>query len=85
MIDSGAEMNLLKKSSLPKNLKPCAFKLMLKGICGGKSLTLGVVKCNIGKISTIFHIIDDDEQFKCDEILGAEFLKKCQRMYFIQK
>ena len=75
MIDSGAEINLLKKSSLPKNLKPYNFRLILKGICGGKSSTLGVVKCKIGKTRTIFHIIENEEQFKCDGILGSEFLQ----------
>lgn len=48
---------------------------MLRGICGGKSPTLGVVKCKIGQITTIFHIIDNEDQFKCDGILGAEFLR----------
>ena len=75
MVDSGAEINLLKKSSLPKNTPTYPFRLILRGICGGRSMTLGVVKCKIGETSTIFHIIDNEEQFKCDGILGAEFLR----------
>lgn len=73
MVDSGAKINLLKKSNLPKKFKPYAFGLILREICGGKSSTLEVVKYKIGKISTIFHVIDDEDQSKWDEILSAEF------------
>lgn len=38
MLDSGAEISLLKKFCLPEDLNPCPFKLMLKGVCGGRSL-----------------------------------------------
>ena len=75
MIDSGAEINLIKETSIPKTLKPYPFKLVLRGICGGKSLTLGVIKCKIGKTTTIFHVIKNEDQFHCDGILGAEFLR----------
>ena len=75
MLDCGAEINLLKKSCLPEDLNLYKFRLILKGICGGKSLTLGIVKCKIGHISTIFHVIDDDDQIKCDGILGAELFR----------
>lgn len=75
MIDSGAEISLIKKSSIPNSIKPYPFRLILRGICGGRSLTLGVIKCKIGKTTTIFHVVEDEGQFKCDGILGAEFFR----------
>ena len=82
MFVSGAEINLIKETSILQKLKPYPFKLMLRRICGGESLTLSVVKCKIGKTTTIFHVIKNEDQFHCDGILGAEFLRDSDASIF---
>ena len=73
MCDSGAEVNLIKLSVL-QDVSPLPIQLKIAGMCGGKGLTLGMIKLKIGNHFAIFHVMNDHyATFKSDGILGAEF------------
>ena len=85
MCDSGAEVNLLKVSCLPKGITPYPFKIILRGIGDGRCLTLGVIKWKIGNIDTIFHVVGSEATFRPDGILGAEFFRESDAQICFKK
>lgn len=74
MCDSGAEVNLIKLSALKNCIVPIPIKIVIAGMCGGRSSTVGVIKAIIGDRHAIFHVMEDGAAtFRCDGILGSEF------------
>ena len=75
MLDSGAEVNLIKLSKVKKYLSPLPITLGIRGMCGGMGKTIGMIKVRIGNHFGVFHVMSDDiATFKSDGIIGSEFL-----------
>lgn len=87
MCDTGAEVNLLKYSCLNQSVVPFPIKIQIAGMCGGRGMTLGIVKCKIGDTVAIFHVMSDDiATFRSDAILGSEFfLEKGVQLLYDEK
>ena len=75
MLDSGAEVNLIKLSVIKKCLFPLPITLGIRGMCGGIGQTIGMIKVRIGDHFGVFHVMRDEiATFKSDGIIGSEFL-----------
>lgn len=75
MTDSGVEINLIRKSELPKSMIPYPIKIVSKRYLWQRSRTERVIKCKIGVTTTILHAIGHNDEFKCDGKLGAEYFR----------
>lgn len=76
MIDTGADINLIKENSLHENV-PIDRKIVfdLSGITKGRTRTIGVTKIRILDADAWFHVVPNDFPIKPDGILGTEFFK----------
>ena len=75
MLDSGAEVNLIKLSVIKKCLFPLPITLGIRGMCGGIGQTIGMIKVRIGDHFGVFHVMRDEiATFKSYGIIGSEFL-----------
>lgn len=76
MIDTGSDINLLKKSSIQKNvLIDTKIIFDLSGITKGRTRTIGVTKIRIFNADVLFHVVSDDFPIPQDGILSTEFFK----------
>lgn len=76
MIDTGSDINLIKRNSLPKDIViDTKIMLELSGITKGRTRTLGVTNMRISGTNAMFHVVPNDFPIQQDGILGTEFLK----------
>ena len=77
MIDTGAEVNLLKVQAVRRIQDvDIGNKLLLKGITPDPVPTLGTIKITLLGDDATFHVVTNDFPIKPQGILGAEFLTK---------
>ncbi|KAI4476876.1 hypothetical protein M0804_013203 [Polistes exclamans] len=74
MIDTGAEVNLLKKNCIKPSTKIDNTDLLqLTGITLEKQNTLGTLIIRIFREDVLFHLVDDNFPILFDGILGMDF------------
>ncbi|KAI4476256.1 hypothetical protein M0804_013743 [Polistes exclamans] len=75
MIDTGAEVNLLKKNCIRPSTKIDETNLLqLTGITLEKQSTLGTLIFRIFEEDVLFHVVDENFPIHFDGILGMDFL-----------
>lgn len=75
MVDTGAVISIIKKSSLPKSSLPWTVNLKFREMCNGIGSAVGAVKMKLGNTQIIFYVLNDDMATFCsDGILGAEYM-----------
>ena len=77
MIDTGASVNLIRRSMISSHVDIDIEKvLLLKGITRQSLTTLGKVMVNIFDTLIEFHLVDDAFPIREDGILGTDFFRK---------
>lgn len=77
MIDTGAEINIIKEKSLEANDRIDTTKTCtINGVANGCLKTLGQVNIYLFRENTTFHVVDNFTPIQQDGILGAPFFKK---------
>ena len=77
MIDSGAQINLVKQNVIPEDLIESVDNekiITLRGITAHPIKTLKEIKVRINNILVAFQVVPQDFNIKQDGILGCEFL-----------
>lgn len=76
LIDSGSEVNLIKKSLLPPGIEIDDTELIhLKGIGKETQKTLGTTEIKLLDTHAIFHVVSDEFEMDHNGVLGIAFLK----------
>ncbi|KAI4473902.1 hypothetical protein M0804_015115 [Polistes exclamans] len=76
MIDTGAEINLIKDNVLRKTTKTIATKtVQLTGISPDRHTTLGTAKIHIFGEDITFYLVEENFPIQSNGILGTEFLQ----------
>ena len=75
LLDSGSELNLIKKSVLAEGVKlNTSQRVALKGLSDGLYLTMGTIVIKmLGTFEVKFHVILDTLEFPYDGIFGSDF------------
>jgi len=76
MIDTGSDINLIKKNSLNSDVtidNKIIFEL--SGITKGHTRTIGVAEIRIFSVNVLFHVVPDNFPIQQDGILDTEFFK----------
>ena len=75
MIDTGSEANIIKNHLLPDEIEMDNFKtVFLKGVGDKLNRTIGTIKLAVCGHTSTFHVVPDDFDIPCEEILGATYL-----------
>ncbi|KAI4474792.1 hypothetical protein M0804_014668 [Polistes exclamans] len=76
MIDTGAEINLIKSNVLRKSTETDATETVrLTGISQDRHSTLGTAKVRLFGEDVKFHLVEENFPFQSNGILGTEFLQ----------
>ncbi|KAG7196874.1 hypothetical protein KM043_018876, partial [Ampulex compressa] len=76
ILDTGAEINIIKEKALPVEAKDCSKDVVkLSGISEGSVTTLGSAKLSIFGTETIVHIVSNDFPIRHDGVLGSSYFE----------
>ena len=73
-MDSGAQLNIIKRNQIPSNIILENRKIHLSGIRDKSIGTLGVIKMNINGLNIDFHVAPQNFCLPYDGILGIKIL-----------
>ena len=74
LVDSGAQLNIIKRNQIPSNIILENRKIHLSGITDKSIETLGVIKMNINGLNIDFHVAPQNFCLPYDGILGIKIL-----------
>ncbi|KYN21197.1 hypothetical protein ALC57_06434, partial [Trachymyrmex cornetzi] len=76
MIDTGSDLNLIKRSVLKEEVKIDTLQTFdLSGITKGRTRTIGIAKLHLFNAEIPFHVVPDTFPIFPDGILGTEFFQ----------
>ena len=74
LVDSGAQLNIIKRNQIPSIIILENRKIHLSGITDNSIETLGIIKMNINGINIDFHVAPQNFCLPYDGILGIKIL-----------
>ena len=74
LVDSGAQLNIIKKCQVPTNVSLKCKKIQLSGITDKSIQTLGMINMPINKLYIEFHVALENFCLPYDGILGIKVL-----------
>ena len=74
LVDSGAQLNIIKKCQVPANVSLEGKKIQLSGITDKAIQTLGMINMPINKLYIEFHVAPENFSLPYDGILGIKIL-----------
>ena len=74
LVDSGTQLNIIKRNQIPSNIILENRKIHLSGITDKSIETLGVIKMNIKGLNIDFHVASENFCLPYDGIVGIEIL-----------
>ena len=85
MVDTGAQISIIKSNVVPQNSEIIKEKLFISGMGGGSLNSLGKVVLLFGNREIILHVIDHKTEFVGDGILGSDFFNESGAIICYQK
>jgi len=76
LVDSGAQLNIIKRNQIPPYVILKDKKIQLSGITDKVIETLGVVKMQVNELYIDFHVTPEEFSLPYDGILGIKVLKE---------
>ena len=76
LVDSGAQLNIIKKSEIPEQMMDTNQRIFITGITNNPIQTLGTVCLYINNLPFEFHVAPESFSIRYDGILGIKILKE---------